>query len=294
MSLAAQGTLASKLTYTKHPGFHRAGVIPTHVDAKSLPQLYHRWRYSDGIQYWNSLTPVQKAAYHTQAVRKGIPDMAYFLSIYLKEPLDLKFYATLDTWHAITIPDDSPWGNDGTNFGSIRTIGRIDGARYFDGIDDRISFGDKAPFKDITDYLTFGCFIYPDGHQNASASPFGKYLQWLFRWTADDQAYFVIWLTDSDYVTSPIPVSVNAPHLIAATYNLVTKQIIFYCDDQASAPVVTSGNPIKTDGGNPLLIGSYNLEALRFFKGYIDDNFVFNRDFIPQQVLSRSLRQYPV
>ncbi|MBA7629679.1 hypothetical protein ES703_37182 [subsurface metagenome] len=157
--LDASGTLDKTLTFTSHPGMHRAIKIPTHPDAQSLRQLYQRWRYYDAIQYWNSLTPVQKATYHTTAVRRGLPDMAYFLSIYLKNPIDQFLWLRLDQENPATFPDYSGKGHHATRFGTTPITGAIDGAQHYDGSADRIDIAHHSDLDLGTADFTFMLWI---------------------------------------------------------------------------------------------------------------------------------------
>lgn len=141
MSLGAQGTMNRQVTYSRHKGIEIAKTIPTHPDARTTRQLYHRWRFKDASYYWRHLTNAQRQAYEDAAGPLNMNGWAYFLSIYLAQPIDQQFWARMDEPGGATCADSSDHDRTVTFTGTTIVPGVLDNCRLFDGVDDYGAIG---------------------------------------------------------------------------------------------------------------------------------------------------------
>ena len=154
----ASGTVAGSLTYRDRRKLKSVGLVPTHPDAQSLAQLYQRWLYHGGVQYWHSRSPAQKATFHAGAVQARIGDFAFFMSQYLILPPDLALWLRLDDNTGSTASDFSKHNNSGTLFGPAWVPGKIGSALAFDLVDDHIDCGNAISVQ-TPDSMTLTCWI---------------------------------------------------------------------------------------------------------------------------------------
>lgn len=169
-SFKAHGSLGSFLTFSKFRSTTVAKRIPTHPDARTLPQLYQRWRYYDAVQYWHSLSLAQQQAYRTLGVPHHLTAYQMFIRTYLRSPIDQVLWLRMDAPTPTTVHDFSLTGNDGTITGCTRAPGIIDGCLQWDGLDDWI----LCPTNDTLDitHADFTIMLWLNAEQIADWNTF--------------------------------------------------------------------------------------------------------------------------
>lgn len=140
LSLGATGTLARKLTFRRSGHQNVALEIPSHPDARSLRQIYHRWTYQDACFWWHSLSAPEQAAYNVLAKGKSKTGFNVALAYYLRTRPDIAAHYHLDTNVGAVSVDSSANAKDGTIFGADLLPGLFDNCFHFDGLDDRIVY----------------------------------------------------------------------------------------------------------------------------------------------------------
>lgn len=131
LSFRAHGSLTRSLSYKRLRRLNLAGAVPTHPDARTLPQLYQRWRFVDARYYWHSLSAAARATWETNARPTNTTGWAYFLSSYLSNPTDQVLWLRLDSLDNLTAPDSSGKGNHAELTWTTSSPGVIDRARTF-------------------------------------------------------------------------------------------------------------------------------------------------------------------
>ena len=141
LSLGATGTVADSLTFTRRRRTDIVQEKPIPSDPMTLPQMYQRWDYQDGISYWQTLTNAQKQVYKSAGSRRHMTGFAYFMHWYLKNLPDLAGRWRLDEGSGAIAYDSSKNANHGIYIGTTPTTGIINGGRLFDGLNDNIPCG---------------------------------------------------------------------------------------------------------------------------------------------------------
>ena len=140
LSYSADGSIGKEITYAKTITGTIAKAIPTHPDAKTLPQTYQRWLYTDAWWAWYALTPAERQTWHTNARPFRLTGWQYWIKKYLIIPTDLVLWMRLDEPSGATAYDSSKHGKNATIYGASPIAGVIDLCRSYDAIDDRLEF----------------------------------------------------------------------------------------------------------------------------------------------------------
>lgn len=276
-SLRAHGSLDNSLTIVQRKGQAVAMKIPTHPDARSLPQLYQRWRFIDAKYYWASLTGAQQEAYRAAANTARLPLWAYFLRTYLPNPPDQVAWWHLDDPSGPTARDFSGKGNHATIFGAAPDTGIIAGARYFDRIDDYLSAPSSTTLNFIeTAQYTFLGWIrlasLPSSHPshytilNKGTGTNG----WALRVTPpSNKLDLVSYQGGMAHLANTALVALTW-YQYAVLYD--NRDIYFYLNAVADGSHVP-GNVFNDDTTSPLLISAPD----HTFHGIHDDPRIYNR-----------------
>lgn len=158
ISLEAHGTIGNSLTLKRRRGKDLAVRKPIPAYRRTLPQLYQRWDYQDGIAYWATLTPAEKQIYKSNGAKHHMTGFAYFMGYYLKNLPHMVGRWHLDRRSDAIVPDTSKNNNPGTLVGATYTDAVIAEGARLDGIDDYINLGNKAIFNQPQ--WTLMCFLY--------------------------------------------------------------------------------------------------------------------------------------
>ena len=138
LSLGSQGTVGGVLTSQKRGGDTILRRTPRPTDPYSLRQAYQRWDYRDYAYLWTLLSNSEKQIYRTRGSRYHITGFSQYMREQLKTLPDLLGRWHLDELSGATAYDSSKQTNNGTIIGASPTTGRIAGAYYFDGLNDKV------------------------------------------------------------------------------------------------------------------------------------------------------------
>lgn len=130
-SFQAHGSLAKSVYFSRSRDTNLARRIPVPTDARTLPQLYQRWRFTDARYYWRTLSDAQRAAWNTDAHPHQLTGWAWFLSSYLPNPPDQVLWLRLDTTSDVLAPDSSGKANHAGISRAVRVPAIIDAGRDF-------------------------------------------------------------------------------------------------------------------------------------------------------------------
>lgn len=294
LSFRADGTVGKKVTFSHTLQGTVAKRIPTHPDARTLAQLYQRWRFRDAVYYWRSLSDAQRLAYAAASPSRQLSGWAYFLSIYLADPIDQVLHLHLDETGGATVKDYAGEGNDGTIYGALPTDGVIAGAYDFDGIDDRIVVPNDDSLNNMAD-ATLMCWCRPETLADNHGMLIDK--------GAYDLSAYNIFITDLDAAIFQVGdgdvtyANVNRPITLHIWQHLTLKAI---SNDAVYAYVngtFGSSSPMAfTLGGwtHPLRIGVRADSWAKWFHGDTDDIRLYNRGLTDEQIYEIATTQrYP-
>ena len=287
----ASGTLAGSLTYRDRRKLKSVGIVPTHPDAQSLAQLYQRWLYHSGVQYWHSLSPAEKATFHAGAVQARIGDFAYFMSQYLILPPDLTLWLRLDDGSGSTACDFSRHNNSATLFGPTWVAGKIAGALSFDATDDYINAGNDVSIQTpdsmtltfwgntTVPLLTIRRFVWKtyadgDGSQGYSGA-------------IQDGPNRVAWnrFLDGALIQATAPFTTGDWSHFALRYDGANMEI--YINGLLADTPVADARTIKMQ--SDLLLGGRT--AIQAWNGRLDDIRLYNRALTPAHILTIATQQ---
>jgi hypothetical protein len=140
-SLGVKGTIADTVTFQKLPRLNIAREKPKPKDARTLPQIYHRWLYQDYLAWWATFTSPEKRFYAAKGSRHSTTAIGAFMGEYLQTLSDIAAFYRLDEPRGPIVVDSSKNGNNAIAFGAVPSTGIIAGCFSFDGIDDYIDCG---------------------------------------------------------------------------------------------------------------------------------------------------------
>lgn len=291
LSLGASGTLASRLTYRRTNRQNVALEVPTHPDARSWAQVYHRWIYQDGCFWWHSLSSVQQAAY--DALAKGFNKTGFnvALAYYFANRPDVAAHYHLDSMTGAVVIDSSFNTNNGVRFGATLVPEIFNRAFNYDGIDDHVRVPDAPSLNPTELSLESWCF-YRGGHRliskwDASSHSTEQYFlsaapgfSWHFRCNIDG--------VDTTLHT-PDPPAVGFLSHVVGTFDGTTLSI--YVNSFLENSVVQVGS-INISNALVGLGAEFRLGVAQWFlDGFQDEAIIWNRCLCPQQVRAHELRR---
>ena len=293
LSLESRGTLADTLTFQRTRGRDTARKKPTPTGIKTLPQVYHRWDYQDYLEWWGTLSLIQKRAYAAQGSRSHNTMLGAFLKEKLSTLPDLAGRWRLDEAAGATAYDSSKNGNNGVIHGASPTTGLIAGAFSFDGVDDYIDCGNSDtlnPTQAITIEFFARNLIALGLKMIISKGPrLGSYAG---PYTINAEPGYYTLRLNSAAKSATIAVPGTAWHHLAWTYDKVN--IIRYLDGSQYLAPVPYSDPLQANT-DPLFIGvGYEMTAtIRYFKGDIDELRIENRALSATEIAQHAERRYP-
>jgi len=292
LSFRAQGSIGKQLTFAGIKGGTIAKTIPSHRDARTLPQLYQRWRFRDAIYYWKWLPEFNRAAYKVAARPLNMTGWAYFLSQYLPDPPDQVLWLRNDEQAGNALTDFSGKGNHATIFGAVPAVGVIDLARYFDGIDDKATIPNATTLT--LNHLTMMCFLQQSQPSPASANIFGNEV-WAgggYKIEIDKANRWCrafIDIAGAEQQSGNVAIEWDAPYHVAFTYDGTWIRAYF------QGILLDTAGPFAGNIGPPAidlwLANAQNLPT-RWSKGWQDDNRIYNRACSPAQILEIATTQF--
>lgn len=293
LSFGAQGTIGDVLTAQRKGSETLLRQKPIPTDPRTLSQQYQRWLYQDDAYSWTQQSLATKREYAAAGVRYHLTGFQYWMKRQLPDISDFLAWWKLDEPSGAIARDSSNNDNPGTVFGALPIVGAIDGARWFDGVNDRIDFG-VLPLWNIAAPVTLEILLIPDnvvglhwfiGKANPAIGD-----GWCVRTTGTAcQAQFRIggvWCQPAVGVPS---LAIGKTSMCHVTYD--GAEIICYLDGNPSTPVAASG-AIATNA-RPLYIGCHSGALTGLFTGTLDNFIIYNRILDSAELLRHSLRRYP-
>jgi len=139
LSFEAHGTIAKEITFQRRDGATFSRQTPAPRDAKTLPQIYHRWDYIHYLHLWTLLSPAVKQTWLTNASRYHMTGLNLYLKTHVKHLTDMSLRLHLDRQIGSYTYDSSLNSRHATIYGAVPCPGRISTAFHFDGLDDYLS-----------------------------------------------------------------------------------------------------------------------------------------------------------
>jgi hypothetical protein len=195
---------------------------------------------------------------------------------------------------------DSISTNHGTVYGAERTVGLIDGALRFDGVDDYV-FVTDSPSLDVSEGITIGMWIKPDYGMNCNGNNNWRYLlrKGNYGWGAYNVIYeasfhipLVGFRVDAGGSIHGLWTTTAANpnefvHLVFK-YNATTGRQKTYINGQLDSQSITAGGPISENIGPLKIGGGENIancpDGAGGFKGLIDDVVIYDRPLSAQEI----------
>lgn len=292
-SFSARGSIGDTLTLQKRGQNTLVRTKPTPTDPYTIAQAYQRWDYQDYAYLWTLETAESKQTYLTRASRYHMTGFSLWMREHLRDLPDLAGRWHLDEKSGAIVHDSSRNLNNGTIFGASPTIGRIDNAYHFDGINDRIVVSDHASL-DLTAALTIEAFCYLEniaGRQILSKRKvWGTDIPYELQGNSDIFYFATFDGVNNNLISTP-PGSriVGVWQHIAVVFNSIDIRV--YIDgDLATAPSARTAPLISND--RDLWIGSMSGGA-EWYYGIIDNVIIYNRALDTTEIKRHSERRYP-
>lgn len=293
LSLDARGSVGESITAQKSSGTTLLRKKPLPTDPYSLAQAYQRWLYEDYAYLWTQQSGIVTAWYRSAGVRFHLTGFQYWMKVMLSTMPDIMGWWRLDEPGGAVAHDSSKYQSDGAIFGAAPQKGVIDFAYYFDGINDRMTFGNPAQLQ-YNSQRSFVCFfnapaftgtIRQLSYSGYDAAPFGGRVILLAG--SND---LNVWLKSPGAVVGAIqePFTPDTWHCLVYTWDGV--KIVGYVDGVTTwAPAAFAG-PLACTG--PLVFGRSPINNF-WFKGYLDNVIYYNRVLTLTEIQRWSARRYP-
>lgn len=294
LSMGSTGSIGNVLTTQKH---HQSTIVrskPMPEDPKSLNQMYQRWLYQDYTHMWADLSADTQKLYK----RKGYPYNMTGFNAWMRYSLnklpDIAALWRLDELSGAVVVDSSRNSNTGTIFEAVPAVGLISGGRYFDGVDDKITFP-SSPTLQLLSPLSIECFVYPTLEQQGILNHligYNRAYQLSYHHVVGP-TFLVDTVGGIAYRHGTIVPYLNWYHL-CGTYNGINQAgVHIYINGELADRTLTgacSGN-IEDTAGQPFIISGI---GGRRFAGIIDHMIVYNRELTASEIKRHSLRRYPL
>jgi len=266
---------------------------PSPQDPRTLAQAYQRWDYQDYAAWWQTLTPVQKQQWETDARRQKITGFNYWMRSKLNTLPDLAARWRLDILASGSTPDSSKNSNNLTVVGATPCDTLLGRGLLFDGVDDYL-YHPNMPDDTI-----------PHGNTPFSITGFIKFnalgkRQFLITWGTYGAAHQVPifemtgtnWWSFHNWDQGQAKSATPAPNLtdwfaFGASYDLSNHRLYVKGECKATTPYN------QADIGQTLLrVGTYGPTSLNV-DAYLDNIVIHNRVLTPEDFKRHSERRYP-
>lgn len=293
LSLDARGSVADALAFKRRLGVNIVEKKPILPFFLTLPVQYQRWLYQDYAHLWTLQTSATKQIYATKGTRFHLTGFQYWMKYNLTFLPDIAAMWHLDEKAGIVARDFSRNGNNGVITGATPADGLIDGAQYFDGLNDRIDAPHHSSLS-MTTALTIEAFVNEEvlggwaeivlkGDTGISANYGLQAVGTILRFHAFDGAFR--WADSAPFLvaTQWFPIAVTFDNVNAKFYvqgNLLTTTPLTYTFTGNTRPLHIG---VELGGGVPM----------NWWQGYIDHLIIYNRILDDTEILTHSERRYP-
>lgn len=294
LSLNSQGTVGGFLTTQKsgRTTILRSKPVPT--DPYSLPQAYQRWLYEDYAYLWTQQSAATRAIYRSAGSRYHLTGFQYWMKYHLTNLPDIAGYFKLDEKTSATAYDSSRHLNHATIFGASPSIGRIDGALYFDGINDylRIPKQDQFDFRNSTLTLDFFLRINTPGVRMVIINHRGALPhEWSLTLAPAGDLY--LYVEDGFAINSAIGhITIGQLHHIICHYQDQSLNGHIFIDGTDRTTIVT--NRIFPFETGDIYVGTRAGDLTLDLDGYIDNLIIYDRELDQTEITRHAARRYPV
>lgn len=292
-SIGAHGTVGGSITAQKLAAETMLRGKPLPTDPYSLAQAYQRWLYEDYAYLWRQQSAATQALYRSAGVRHHLTGFQYWMKDMLARLPDIAGMWHLDAMSAPTTPDSSRNTNTGTIIGASPIDGLINGAAYFDGLNDRIDCGNHQSLNmGTSDFsLAFYCYLpsaqgppSPDLiNKGAHAANLGFKVELSNRLTVviQDAGGFTVF-------TTPV-LTFPAWYSVVANFDRDANGQIFY-NAIPSPPVNIAARSGSIDWPINFVLGTF---ATQYWKGTLDHVILRTRILDLTEITRHSQRRYP-
>lgn len=293
LSLGAHGSVGEAITAQKRGGSTLVREKPFPADPYSLPQAYQRWLYEDYAYLWTKQSAATRAEYRTGGSRFHLTGFQYWMKYNLKNLPDIIAMWHLDEKSGAIATDFSRNANHGTILGPSPSDGLIDGAQFFDGLNDIISVPYNASL-DITTDFTIVCFARTLDNTLLNQRVINRNIfgddqdgDYIMRFTNDDLFFYVrhaaVW-ANANFINI---IQNDTWHALVAQKEGVNIRV--YVDNVLGPNAGVTGVSTNT---HPFYMGAMDTldEPL---EGNIDHIILRNRVLDSTEIARHSERRYP-
>ena len=294
LSLGVKGTIGDALTFQKRGQRTIVREKPVPKDPYSLAQAYQRWDYRDYAHLWTLESEASKQTYRTRASRYHLTGFSLWMREHLRDLPHLRARWHLDELTGAVAYDTSHNANNATIFGAVPAPGLIDGAYYFDGIDDYLDCGSDPT---ITFTTTFFAEFYIKPLDGANYGTLlqepGSDIGLLIRETGAIINFRLGGVNDWVAV-SPIDLWDGLWHHLFFFWDdsITNNNMRIYIDGSLTHQQTKHGTiPAPTHN---LRIGIRQVLGALPYKGTIDSPALYSETLPPSIILEHSERRYPL
>lgn len=292
-SLGSQGSIANAITSQRKGSDTILRQKPTPTYRQTLAQMYQRWLYEDYAYLWTQQSIPTKQLYATAGSRHHLTAFQYWMKYNLTNLPDIAGLWKLDHSTDPIAYDSSRNANNGTIFGTTSTLGVINGALDFDGINDAIQIP-TSPSLDITAAITIEATLYVPSLLAVTETVVAKYWfdsNYMLRKLANGKIIFDLFDPNSKSVTSDNPIqAATFTHLLGTATPGATMNLYIDGIKQSGTAPFTGVMPVTIDD---VRIGGKAPGPWEQLTGIIDNVIIYNRPFDDTEALRHSLRRYP-
>lgn len=293
LSMGAQGSVGGSITAQKKASETLLRGKPFPTDPYSLKQAYQRWLYEDYAYLWRQQTQATRRTYATAGSPFHLTGFQYWMKYNLTNMPDIAGIWHLDAEDHTICYDHSPRGNNGTVIGASPASGRIDGALYFDGINDVISIPHSASLSP-TPTIRISCRFYPvaappstrgfiDKRHTPTTTGYA-----IAIYATGDIRFFIYDGAGSGF-TALVPIAMAAWSYIDAWYN--GSEIFLYINGELKSSALI--NKTLLHSTTPLQFGKNEPSIVRFVNCYLDEIMISTRAPTALELSRFNDRRYP-
>jgi len=296
LSLGAKGTIADSLTFARRRGQTIAQKKPRLPYFLTLPSQYQRWLYQDYAHLWTLQDTATRKSCRSQGSFRHLTGFQFWMSYQLTYLPDIMSWWKLDERTGNLVDDFSPSPSDLTAFGAVPYAGKIDYARWFDGINDYCS--GAANFK-LTFAMSFECIVnpwsYPTPADENTILALHDAGQLAARLAVIEGLPDIAWVWAYDTlgaghgVTSSAAVPLNEPTHIVANLSNTIAQLFFNGVDVTAFSGPLGANPLRDF--TTAKLGRTRLVQYHWH-GLIDNVIIRNRTLALSEAQLKSERRW--
>jgi len=283
LSLGAKGSLGDAISFRESRSVSIAEKKPKLPYFLTLPVQYQRWLYEDYAYLWTQQTQAVKDVYRAAGVRFHLTAFQYWMKYQLTNLPDIAAMWHLDYESGALVTDFSKNANHGTVFGATPAAGVIDGAYYFDGVNDRIRFN-HSPTLNVTSDFTIEFFLYLHDYSSGGIIDKAYWTNGYMVWV-DPTPVLSIFVNNAQTAVIAPPPLFTPTHVTAI---IKTSGCLIYLN---AVPGALGAGAIPLGNNSFVYIGQDVANRFPHFKA---DHFRITTRVLDTQEISRhSLRRYP-